>query len=53
MTSIEFNLQAGIPTLDLRRYTEGSDEEKKAFATELGAAYRQLLPLVATELASN
>ena len=42
MTSIEFNLQAGIPTLDLRRYTEGSDEDKKAFAAELGAAYRQV-----------
>ncbi len=42
MTSIKFNLQAGIPTLDLRRYTKGNNEDKKAFAAELGAAYRQV-----------
>ena len=42
MTSIKFNLQAGIPTLDLRRYTEGNDTDKRAFAEELGAAYRQV-----------
>ena len=42
MDSIKFNLEAGIPTLDLRRYTEGSDEDKRAFAAELGAAYRQV-----------
>ena len=42
MDSIKFNLEAGIPTLDLRRYTQGSAEDKKAFAAELGAAYRQV-----------
>ena len=42
MDSIEFNLEAGIPTLDLRRYTEGSEEDRKSFAEELGAAYRQI-----------
>lgn len=40
MEQFEFNLQAGIPTLDIRRYTEGDEKEKKAFADELGAAYR-------------
>lgn len=40
MDQFEFNLQAGIPTLDIRRYTEGNADEKKAFADELGAAYR-------------
>lgn len=42
MNSIEFNLQAGIPTLDLTRFTEGNEAERKAFADELGAAYRQV-----------
>jgi isopenicillin N synthase-like dioxygenase len=42
MDSIKFNLEAGIPTLDLKRYTEGNEEDKKAFAAELGAAYRQV-----------
>lgn len=42
MDSIKFNLEAGIPTLDLRRYSDGNDEDKKAFAAELGAAYRQV-----------
>ena len=36
----EFNLQAGIPTLDIKRYIEDNSEEKKAFADELGAAFR-------------
>ena len=36
----EFNLQAGIPTLNIKRYTEGNAEEKKVFVDELGAAFR-------------
>jgi isopenicillin N synthase-like dioxygenase len=42
MSKIEFNLEAGIPTLDLRRFTQGSEEERMAFANELGAAYRAI-----------
>ena len=42
MDLIEFNLEAGIPTLDLRRYTQGSEADRQAFAAELGAAYRQV-----------
>lgn len=42
MNSIKFNLQAGIPTLDLKRFTEGDEAERKAFSDELGAAYRQV-----------
>ena len=41
MDLIEFNLEAGIPTLDLRRYTEGDEADRKAFAAELGA-HRQV-----------
>jgi len=42
MSQLKFNLEAGIPTLDLRRFTEGSKEERLAFANELGAAYRSI-----------
>ena len=42
MDFIEFNLEAGIPTLDLMRYTQGSEADRQAFAAELGAAYRQV-----------
>jgi len=42
MSQIQFNLETGIPTLDLRRFTEGDDEERLAFANELGAAYRSI-----------
>lgn len=40
MEQFKFNLQAGIPTLDIRRFTQGDESERKAFADELGAAYR-------------
>jgi isopenicillin N synthase-like dioxygenase len=42
MNSTKFNLHAGIPTLDLRRFTGGDDTERQKFADELGAAFRQV-----------
>ena len=42
MTKDTIDMLAGIPTLDIRRFISGSDEERTHFVEQLGYAYETI-----------
>ena len=42
MAQSDPNLLAGIPTLDIRAFITGNEQEKAAFASALGEAYETI-----------